>query len=366
MLPIKNSLPESKRFVEKFYSPTLSFKAVPTPGDICTILPRSNQTAHLIDGNRNHIARVMSGEDPRWLVVVGPCSIHDPQAGLDYARRLACLAEELSDTFLIAMRVYFEKPRTRGGWKGFINDPHLDNSCRIEEGLVKARHFLLEASSYGLPLAGEALDPLSPLYLADLYSWMAIGARTSESQIHRELASGLNMVVGFKNATDGSLNAAFNAMAFSKQPHSYLGIGPQGQISVVSTPGNPFCHIVLRGGTLPNYSADKIHEIERLHEEHGLRPCLMVDCSHGNSNKNYLHQGKVLTDVVEQIHAGNRSIRAVMLESFVEAGNQPFTQNGATLKYGCSITDPCLDWASTESLLKQARLRLRPLLVQHI
>ncbi|WP_434629141.1 3-deoxy-7-phosphoheptulonate synthase [Chromobacterium sp. CV08] len=339
------------------------YHAMASPAELLRSLPAGPRARASVHAGRAAVKRVLSGEDPRWLVVVGPCSIHDPRAGLDYAARLAELAADVGDTLLIVMRAYFEKPRTSVGWKGLINDPYMDDSCCLDEGMHIARRFLLAAAELGLPLAGEALDPLSPLYLADLYSWMAIGARTTESQIHRELASALDCAVGFKNGTDGTLDAALNAVVSASAPHAYLGMGRDGRVAVVNSRGNPHCHLVLRGGGgRPNYDSVSIALAEQALKKRDIPPAIMVDCAHGNSWKNHQWQPRVLSDVVGQILAGNHGIRAVMLESFIEPGNQPIPADLSQLRYGCSVTDPCVDWDTTSLILRNARNRLRPLL----
>jgi 3-deoxy-7-phosphoheptulonate synthase len=294
------------------------------------------------------------------MVVVGPCSIHDPQAGLDYAERLKALSDEVSDTLLLVMRVYFEKPRTVTGWKGFINDPRMDDSFHIEEGVRKAREFLLRIGEIGLPAATEALDPISPQYLGDLITWTAIGARTSESQTHREMSSGLSTPVGFKNTTDGDLSAAVNAILSAARPHSFLGINDQGLASIVRTKGNAHGHLVLRGGSgRPNYVTVSISQAEAALRKAGLPENIVVDCSHANSQKNPRLQPLVLQDCAYQILRGNGSILGVMVESFLEEGNQPIPADLATLRYGCSVTDACLGWDDTAAMLRETRNLLK-------
>jgi 3-deoxy-7-phosphoheptulonate synthase len=303
---------------------------------------------------------ILARRDPRLLVVVGPCSIHDPEAGLDYARRLRTLAGEVSDTLLLVMRVYFEKPRTINGWKGFINDPRMDDSFHIEEGVRRARAFLLELAELGLPAGTEALDPIAPQYLGDLIAWTAIGARTSESQTHREMSSGLSTAVGFKNGTDGDLGVAVNAILSASDPHSFLGINDQGAAAIVRTRGNPGGHLVLRGGSgRPNYDSVSIAQAEAALRKAGLPENIMVDCSHANSQRNPQLQPLVLQDCAHQILRGNRSIIGLMVESFLEEGSQPIPADLATLRYGCSVTDPCLGWAATETMLREARAMLK-------
>jgi len=295
--------------------------------------------------------------------VVGPCSIHDPVAGLDYAQRLRALADEVADTLLLVMRVYFEKPRTAVGWKGFINDPRMDDSFHIEEGIRRSREFLIHLAELGLPTATEALDPISPQYLGDLIAWTAIGARTSESQTHREMSSGLSTPVGFKNATDGDLSAAVNAILSASHPHSFLGINDQGLAAIVRTRGNAQGHLVLRGGNVrPNYDTVSIALAEAALRKAGLAENIVVDCSHANSLKNPRLQPLVLQDCAHQILRGNRSIIGVMVESFLEEGNQPIPVDLSTLKYGCSVTDACIGWADTVTMLKETRNLLKEVL----
>jgi 3-deoxy-7-phosphoheptulonate synthase len=284
--------------------------------------------------------------------VVGPCSIHDPEAAIVYGKRLRALADKVSDTLLLVMRVYFEKPRSTVGWKGLINDPHLNGSFEIEEGLHIARQLLLDLAELGLPLATEALDPISPQYIQDLISWSAIGARTTESQTHREMSSGLSCAVGFKNGTDGSLAVAINALKSVIHPHNFLGIDPDGHVATVSTAGNRYGHIVLRGGNgKPNYDSVNVAICEQELQQAGVCPYIVVDCSHENSNKNPALQPLVAENVTNQILEGNDAIIGLMIESNLNAGNQPIPENLADLKYGVSITDGCIDWETTEATI---------------
>lgn len=302
---------------------------------------------------RERIEQILAQTDPRLLVVVGPCSIHDPKGALEYAARLMQLRRELGDRIEIIMRVYFEKPRTTIGWKGLINDPHLDNSHDIDAGLRSARHLLLEITTMGLPTATEFLDPIIPQYIADLVSWAAIGARTTESQTHREMASGLSMPVGFKNATDGSLQIAIDAMGAAMHPHSFIGIDQDGATAMVRTTGNPAGHVVLRGGRArTNYDAASIKEAEAQLAAHKLPPVMMVDCSHANSGKQPARQEDVWKSVIQQRAAGTRSLIGVMVESYLEEGAQPFPKTPSELRYGVSITDGCISWETTERLLR--------------
>jgi 3-deoxy-7-phosphoheptulonate synthase len=294
------------------------------------------------------------------MVVVGPCSIHDPRAAMDYARRLHALAQEVAGTLLLVMRVYFEKPRTVAGWKGYINDPHMDDSFRIDQGMRRARELLLAIAELGLPAATEALDPLSPQYLGDLVSWYAIGARTTESQTHREMASGLSAPVGFKNGTDGGLEVAINAVRSAATAHSFLGIDEQGETAIVRTRGNRHGHVVLRGGGgRPNYDTVSVRLAETALAKAGLPAKLVIDCSHANSMKDPALQPLVFHDCVHQILEGNRSIVGLMLESNLEAGNQAIPQDLAQLRYGVSVTDACIAWDSTEQTLRRADQDLR-------
>jgi len=339
------------------------FDRMPSPAEIHAALPVSDAVAATVATGRRDLQRILSRQDHRLMVVVGPCSIHDPVAGLDYAQRLKVLADEVSDTLLLVMRVYFEKPRTAVGWKGFINDPRMDDSFHIEEGIRRSREFLIHIAELGLPTATEALDPISPQYLGDLIAWTAIGARTSESQTHREMSSGLSTPVGFKNATDGDLSAAVNAILSASHPHSFLGINDQGLAAIVRTRGNTQGHLVLRGGSVrPNYDTVSIALAEAALRKAGLAENIVVDCSHANSLKNPRLQPLVLQDCAHQILRGNRSIIGVMVESFIEEGNQPIPADLSTLKYGCSVTDACISWADTVAMLMETRSLLQEVL----
>jgi 3-deoxy-7-phosphoheptulonate synthase len=338
-----------------------------TPDELKNRLPVPEPIQRQVQAARTAVRRILDREDPRLLVVVGPCSIHDVDAALDYAKRLAALAEEVDDTLLIVMRAYFEKPRTTVGWKGLINDPHLDDTFEIAEGLAIARKLLLEISALGLPLSTEALDPITPQYLQDLISWSAIGARTTESQTHREMASGLSSAVGFKNGTDGGLAVALNALQSVASPHSFLGISPAGQVAVMQTRGNGNAHIVLRGGSNgPNYNASSIARCEEELAGSGLAANIMVDCSHANSSKDHKRQPVVAEDIADQIMAGNQSIMGLMIESNLEAGNQPLSACREKMRYGVSVTDACIDWETTASLLKNLAKRLAPALRERV
>jgi 3-deoxy-7-phosphoheptulonate synthase len=308
---------------------------------------------------RERVIRILRQEDPRLLVVVGPCSIHDQQSALEYARRLNGLRLELADRMEIVMRVYFEKPRTTIGWKGLINDPHLDGSQDIEAGLKIARQLLLQITSLGLPAATEFLDPIVPQYIADLITWAAIGARTTESQTHREMASGLSMPVGLKNATDGSLQVAIDAMGATRHPHSFLGLNEDGVTSIVRTSGNPDVHVVLRGGrALTNYDAASIQTAEAKLRAGQLPPVLMVDCSHANSEKKFAKQEEVWRSVIDQRAGGTGALIGLMVESHLHEGNQPIPKALAELRYGVSITDSCIGWEATERMLRWGHERI--------
>lgn len=330
-----------------------------TPESLSQELPVSEKALEAISQARKTISDIIHRRDHRMLVVCGPCSIHDIDAAKEYALRLKELHESCKDTLFIVMRVYFEKPRTTTGWKGLINDPHIDGTFDIETGLRKARELLIWLAELELPVATEALDPISPQYLAELFSWSAIGARTSESQTHREMASGLSMPVGFKNGTDGSLGIAINALKSAASGHRFMGINKQGQVSIIATSGNPDGHIILRGGKQPNYDSVCVSECELEMQDAGLTAGLVVDCSHANSSKDYRRQPLVAQNVVNQILEGNQSIIGVMLESHLNSGNQSADgKSPAELEYGISITDGCIDWQTTENLITQTRDKL--------
>ena len=318
-------------------------------------LPMTEVANRTVVEGRNAIQRILRLEDHRLLVIVGPCSIHDPEAALEYAGRLNALRQDLADRLCVVMRVYFEKPRTTIGWKGLIYDPHLDGSDDMSAGLRLARQLLLAINTMGLPVGTEMLDTITPQYHADLISWAAIGARTSESQIHREMASGLSMPVGFKNSTEGNLQVAINALQSARQPHTFLGINQEGNICVVRTTGNPWGHVVLRGGNGgPNYDAESVEEARQLLRRVGVEPVLMVDCSHANSHKQHELQEEVWYDLVQQRVAGNRDLVGIMVESNLEAGSQPIPVDRQQLRYGVSVTDACVGWETTERMLRHA------------
>ena len=329
-----------------------------TPNELIRELPSSEKAEKTILEGRAAIQRILNKEDRRLLAIVGPCSIHDERATLDYAERLARLREKVDDTFLLCMRVYFEKPRTTVGWKGLINDPTLDGSYDIHAGLRKARRLLLNISEMGLPTATEMLEPITPQYLTDLVCWAAIGARTTESQTHRQLASGLSMPVGFKNGTDGCMRSAINALVAARAPQAFLGIDKDGRTCSVMTDGNPWGHIVLRGGSRPNYDPISIEEARLMLIEKNLPEAIVVDCSHDNCHKKYQGQPHVWRNVIEQIIHGNESVVGLMLESNLGEGNQKFNGDLTKLKYGVSITDECVSWETTEQLLLAAREKL--------
>jgi len=332
--------------------------SLPAPREVQKLLPATKQCLETVARGRREIRAILDGKDDRLFVVVGPCSIHDPRAALEYAERLRGLAETVKDRFVLVMRVYFEKPRTTVGWKGLINDPRMDGSFHIEEGLKAARRLLLRVTALGLPAATEALDPVSPQYLSDLISWHAIGARTTESQTHRELASGLSTPVGFKNGTDGDIQVALDAIKSAAAPHHFLGVDPDGRVSVYRTRGNKNCHVVLRGGREPNFDrASVLYCAEKL-KMAGLNPRLMVDCSHGNSSKDHRRQPAVFDACLEQVRSGASPIAGLMIESNLHEGRQDLPKDFKSpgqLRYGVSITDACLGWDDTEKLILGSR-----------
>jgi 3-deoxy-7-phosphoheptulonate synthase len=341
----------------------LSQDVLVTPRDLKQELPLSDAARKTITEGRQVIQNILNHKDHRILVVVGPCSIHDTKAALDYAARLKKLADAVSDSLFIVMRVYFEKPRTTTGWKGLINDPYLNDSFKISEGLHVGRKLLLDIAEMGLPTATEALDPISPQYIQDLISWSAIGARTTESQTHREMASGLSCAVGFKNGTDGSLSVAINALKSVASPHRFLGINAEGRVAIVTTAGNPYAHVVLRGGDgKPNYDSVSVNLAEQELRKSGITPNIMVDCSHANSNKNHDLQTLVIENVTNQILEGNQSIIGLMIESNLKSGNQKIPADLNDLEYGVSITDACIDWDTTEEALRGMHNKLKAIL----
>jgi len=326
-----------------------------SPRELITSLPGSPRTRDTVLAARRQLQQILDGKDPRLIAIVGPCSIHDPKAGLEYASRLAQLARRIQDRIFLVMRVYFEKPRTSIGWKGLIHDPHLNGSFDMATGLRIAREFLLKVNELGLPAATEFVDTSTPQYIADLVSWAAIGARTAESQTHRQMASGLSMPVGFKNGTGGTIQLAVDAIVAAQYPHSFLGIDYEGRNSQVVTKGNPWGHLVLRGGARgPNYDAQSVAYAIDLLKKAGVRPNLIIDCSHGNSGKDHTKQPIVFRDVMQQRLAGNKHIVGIMLESHLFPGNQKLEGDPTKLKYGVSITDACIGWEETEALLTWA------------
>ncbi|MBD1559420.1 3-deoxy-7-phosphoheptulonate synthase [Vibrio sp. S9_S30] len=333
-----------------------------TPNQLKDKIPLSDEARRFIQQSRQEIADIIDKKDHRLLVVCGPCSIHDLDAAKEYAKRLKALSEKLDDQIYIVMRVYFEKPRTTVGWKGLINDPHLNGTFDIEHGLHVARQLLVDLAEMKIPLATEALDPISPQYLADTFSWAAIGARTTESQTHREMASGLSMPVGFKNGTDGSLATAINAMQAASSGHRFMGINREGQVALLTTQGNPNGHVILRGGKQTNYDSVSVAECEEEMSKSGLDAALMVDCSHANSRKDFRRQPLVAEDVIHQIREGNKSIIGLMIESHINEGNQPSDIPVNEMAYGVSITDACINWDATEALLTHAHQELVPFL----
>ncbi len=330
-----------------------------TPREMLTAVPQTSATVSTVSKGRETIERILDEEDHRLLAIVGPCSIHNLEAAEEYALRLKKLSDEISDTICVVMRVYFEKPRSVLGWKGLINDPYMNDTFHIEEGIRMARHFLVRVAEIGLPAATEVLDTLMPQYIGDLISWSVIGARTAEAQTHREIASGISMPVGFKNATDGSLSAAINGIHAAMGSHHFLGVTEDGLPAIFGTTGNPYPHIVLRGGKRPNYDAANIVFCEAALRTAKLPVQIIVDCSHGNSDKQPERQGMVVKDILSQIEKGNRSIRGFMLESHLEWGSQPMPKDPKTLRPGLSVTDACIDWPTTEALLREAHDRYK-------
>lgn len=336
-------------------------KALPSPRAIKTQLPITDQAATLVVETREAIRKILHGEDrDRLLLIVGPCSIHDPEAAYEYAAKLKPAADALRDRFLIVMRTYFEKPRTTIGWKGLINDPHLNGTYDIATGVELARTILLKVNQMGLPCGTELLDPISPQYVADLISWAAIGARTTESQIHREMASGVSMPVGFKNGTEGSMQVAINAMISARAPHHFVGINADGQTAIIKTMGNPDRHIVLRGGGgKTNYEAEHVAKADTALADEGIARPIMIDCSHDNSKKDHTRQGVVAHEVLRQFREGRHSIMGLMLESNLNPGKQTWKE-GVALQHGVSITDACLGWRETEQLLHDLAAAITP------
>jgi 3-deoxy-7-phosphoheptulonate synthase len=347
----------------KIYNINVVTKTIlPSPEEVKGELPLTAATEATVLSGRRTLQNIIDGKDPRLFVVVGPCSIHDLQAAMEYAGRLRSLATELKDLLVLVMRVYFEKPRTTVGWKGLINDPDMDDSFHMERGIRMARKLLLDLADLGLPAATEALDPIMPQYVGDLITWTAIGARTTESQTHREMASGLSTPVGFKNGTDGSLDVAVNALKSAREPHHFLGINQDGRSAVFQTRGNSYGTVVLRGGGgRPNYDSVSVALTEQALRAAGLPERIVIDCSHGNSNKDPALQPLVARDCIEQIVNGNHSIIGLMLESNLHAGKQTIPADLADLRYGVSVTDACIDWQTTVQTLRDSAALLRPL-----
>ncbi len=337
----------------------VNYSLLPSPTVLAQELPGTEAARRTVVSGREQIQNILTKKDPRMLLIVGPCSIHEEKSAFEYGQRLLALSEKVKDSMVIVMRVYFEKPRTTVGWKGLINDPNLDGSCDIHAGLRKARKILLKITEMGLPTATEFLEAITPQYIADLVCWAAVGARTTESQTHREMASGLSMPVGFKNGTDGNLASAVNALIASRAPQGFLGIDRDGYPSVVKTAGNPYGHLVLRGGRRPNYDPISIEEARLSLITEGLPDAILVDCSHGNSKKKYQGQGHVWHTILDQRIGGNDAIIGMMLESHLSEGNQKFSPNLDELRYGVSITDQCISWETTESLVLSAHEKLR-------
>lgn len=341
--------------------------ALPTPDQLISEYEKSEAQAEFISQSRQDIHQIIFGSDKRLLVVIGPCSIHDAAAGLEYAKKLSALSEKVKDRICLVMRVYFEKPRTSLGWKGLIMDPDLDGSENINKGLRVAREFLRQVIDLGLPTATELLDPITPQYIADLVSWAAIGARTTESQTHRQMASGLSMPLGFKNGMDGTVGVAINAIKAASGNQTFLGINREGRASAVTTRGNPNCHVVLRGGNAgPNFDTASVDKCKEELIKAGLIPAIMIDCSHGNSSKDPERQPIVLDDIMDQIGRGNDAIIGVMVESNLRAGNQKFPAPKEELAYGVSITDGCIDWATTEASILSAYEKLGARFAAHV
>lgn len=352
----------SRRIAEVDNYHIIATEELPAPAELKKTMPLTGAALDTVLYGHRSVKGILDHQDHRLLVVVGPCSIHDTALALDYARRLKPLADELKDTLMIAMRVYFEKPRTTVGWEGLIYDPYLDGSHRIEHGLRIGRQLMLDINALGLPIAIEALDLISPQYLQDLVSWTAVGARTTESPTHRKLASGISSAIGFKNSVDGNVTVAVNAIRAAASVNSFISVTEEGKVAAFRTSGNPHCHVILRGGREPNYSAAHVAACEQEMRRAALPENIMIDCSHGNSRKQYERQLEVLGDITAQIRDGNRSIMGVMLESNIHAGNQPIPDDLEEIRYGVSITDACLDWVTTEQALRTLASDLKDVL----
>jgi 3-deoxy-7-phosphoheptulonate synthase len=330
-----------------------------TPNEVKAKLPLTQSAEQAVLRSRQEVEKILDFRDSRKFIVVGPCSIHDPKAALEYSEKLKVLSEKVQDKLLLIMRVYFEKPRTTVGWKGLINDPDMDDSFHVENGLLLARNLLIKILELGLPTATEALDPIIPQYIGELITWSAIGARTTESQTHREMASGLSMPVGFKNGTDGNIQVALNALQSARNPHNFLGINPEGQVSVFQTKGNAYGHVILRGGNQPNFDAANVKLVEEKLKGAKLPPRIVIDCSHGNTNKDYRLQSAVLENVIQQIVDGNTSIVGMMMESNLYEGSQSIAGKREELQYGVSVTDKCISWKETEKVILAAYEKLQ-------
>lgn len=351
---------DQRRLIDNLH--IIGCEELPAPGALKAEMPVAGAALETVLYGHQSVKGILERKDPRFIVVVGPCSIHDPAQALDYAARLKPLADELRDSLLILMRVYFEKPRTTVGWEGLIYDPNLDGSHRIEHGLRIGRQLMLDINALGLPIAVEALDLISPQYLQDLVSWTAIGARTTESPTHRKLASGISSAVGFKNSVDGSITVAVNAIRAASAVNTFISVTEAGHVAAFRTAGNPHCHVILRGGQEPNYEAPHVAACEEALRKAMIDENIMIDCSHGNSRKQHMLQLDVLDDVAQQIANGNRSIIGVMLESHLRAGNQPIPDDLEELQYGVSITDACLAWEDTEIALRRFAEKIGPAL----
>jgi len=336
------------------------YEELPTPGALKDELAIAGSALETVRTGHRAVKSVLDREDSRLIVVVGPCSIHNPDEALEYARCLKPIADELADDLLVLMRVYFEKPRTSVGWEGLIYDPHLDGSHRIDHGLRIGRRLMLDIAEIGLPIAIEALDLISPQYLQDLVSWTAIGARTTESPTHRKLASGISSAIGFKNNVDGDVMVAINAIRSASANNSFISVTEEGMVAVFRTEGNPHCHVILRGGRSPNYDTESVSACENELKKAGHDPNIMIDCSHGNSRKDPSNQKIVLDDVVSQLEAGNKSIIGVMLESNLEEGNQPIPDDLSEIRHGVSVTDACISWETTETILREFAAAVGP------
>lgn len=338
------------------------YEELPSPGSLKDEYALTGNTLKNVKRGHRQVKSILNRDDPRLIVVVGPCSIHNPAEAIEYAKLLKPLADELRNDLLILMRVYFEKPRTSVGWEGLIYDPHLDGSHRIDVGIRIGRRLMLDIAEIGLPIAIEALDLISPQYLQDLVSWTAIGARTTESPTHRKLASGISSAIGFKNNVDGDFVVAINGMRSASANHSFISVTEEGRVAVFRTNGNPHCHIILRGGKFPNFDCESIKRCETELAKAGHEANIMIDCSHGNSQKNYTKQVEVLNDVAKQLQDGNNSIIGVMIESNLEEGNQPIPEDLEDILHGVSVTDACIDWKTTENVLREFAKKVSPAL----